>query len=197
MSNNMMTPEFRVSFPYVFRPNKPMNDGDTPKYSVTMLFPAGEKLIELKKQVNALLVEKFGPKEKWPKNLRLPFRDQAEKVRKDDKGAVVTDDKGEPVLQDGCTAGALFITATSKNRPGLVDESVNDVIDEANFYAGCYARATVRPFYYKKRGNEGVAFGLQNIQKLRDGDPLGGRMRPQDEFVPVAAAADSEDDIPF
>lgn len=176
-SENIMTPEFRVSFPYVFRPQKAMEAGKDPKYSLVMLFAKGDKLPKLAAAVNKILTEKFGTdKTKWPKNITMPFRDQGEKS------------------MGGYEAGGVFITPTSKQKPGLVDASNNDIIDEAEFYSGCYARATVRPFYYEVKGENGgvmkrgVSFGLQNIQKLRDGEPLSGRLKAQDEFEPVAGA---------
>lgn len=167
MTDNVMTPEGRVSFPNVFRVGKAMNVGEEGKYSVTLLFKKGETLDGLKAAAHAVLVEKFGTPDKFPKNLRSPFRDQGDKEF------------------EGYEAGAIFITATSKQRPGLVDHNVNDIIEEREFYPGCYARISVRPFYYDQKGNRGVAFGLQNIQKLRDGDPLGGRSRASDDFEPV------------
>ena len=171
-SGNIMTPEFRVSFPYVFRPSKPMQVGQEPKYSVSMLFKKGEDLTVLKKAVEEAAVEKWGAdKSKWPKNLRNPFRDQGEKDN------------------EGYEAGAIFITATSKQKPGLVDSKVEDIIEEREFYPGCYARATVRPFAYDNAGNRGVAFGLQNVQKLREGAPLGGRSSPAADFEPVSSTA--------
>ena len=66
-----------------------------------------------------------------------------------------------------------------------MDSHVQDIIEEKDFYPGCYARATVRAFAYDQAGNRGVAFGLQNIQKLADGEPLGGRTKPHDDFEPV------------
>jgi hypothetical protein len=169
--DNVLTPKFRVSFPYVFRPQKPMANAASqdPKYSLTMLFPKGADLSVLKKAASDAVIEKWGAeKEKWPKNLRNPFRDQGEKEF------------------EGYEAGAIFVTATSKQRPGLVDAQVKDIIDEKDFYPGCYARASVRAFAYDQAGNRGVAFGLQNVQKLGDGEPLGGRTRPTDDFEPVA-----------
>lgn len=168
MAENVMTPEFRVSFPNVFRPQKPLQEGADPKYGLTMLFPKGADLSPLKKAAEAAVAEKWGTdKTKWPKNLRSPFRDQGEKKF------------------EGYESGGVFITATSKQKPGLVDGSVQPIIDEAEFYPGCYARATVRAFAYDAAGNRGVAFGLQNVQKTRDGEPLGGRSRPENDFAPI------------
>ena len=167
-NQNVMTPRFRASFANVFRPGKAMEDGGEPKYGVMMLFDKGADLTALKQAAQKAVVDKWGAdKAKWPKNLRLPFRDQGEK-------------EGEAYVK-----GAYFITATSKQKPGLVDQRNQPIIDEAEFYSGCYARATVRAFAYDKAGNRGVAFGLQNIQKLADGEPLSGRRRAEEEFEPV------------
>ena len=166
---NVMTPKFRVSFPNVFRPGKALEVGKPPKYSITMLFDKDANLEPLKQAMVDFLTKKFGANQAaWPKLSRNPFRDQGEK---DFAGYV---------------AGSKFINATSNTKPGLVDAQSNDIINEADFYPGCYARATVRPFWYDVKGNKGVAFGLQNIQKLADGEPLGGRVAASKEFEPVA-----------
>lgn len=170
MTDKVITPEFRVSFPNVFRPAKPMEGSNgEPKYTLTMLFPKDADLSKLKAAAKEAATEKWGADQaKWPKNLRLPFRDQGEKEF------------------EGYEAGGIFITATSKQKPGLVDSQVQDIIEESGFYAGCYAKASVRAFAYDTAGNRGIAFGLGNVQMTRHGDPLGGRSRPTDDFEPVA-----------
>jgi len=174
-----MTPRFRVSFPHVIHPQE-ADEGKKPRYGISMLFDEGTDLAPLKKIVHAAMVEKFGAdKAKWPKGLNSPFRDQGEKE------------------YEGYVAGNKFCNATSTQKPGLVDHNVDPIIDESEFYAGCYAQATVNAFYYgdkpEHKGNKGVAFGLNNVQKLADGEPLGGRVKPSDEFEPVAAEdADGE-----
>lgn len=179
--DNVTTGKFRVSFPWVFRAQKAMTEGADPKYSITMLFPKGEDLTALKKAAHQAAVEKWGADmNKWPKGLRNPFRNQGEKEF------------------EGYEDGAIFITATSKQRPGLVDAKVQDIIEEHEFYPGCYARASVRAFAYDQKGNRGVSFGLQNVQKLADGDPLGGRSRPSDDFdaaVDADATAESVESV--
>lgn len=175
---NVMTPEFRVSYPYLFTPQQPMANSANkdPKYSVVMLFPKGADLSALKKAAEAAIIEKWGAdKTKWPKNLRSPFRDQGEKE------------------SDGYVPGAIFVTATSKQKPGVVDAAVQPIIDSSAVYAGCYGRATVRAFAYDNAGNRGVAFGLQNFQKTRDGESLTGRLKPEQEFQPLPAATESAD----
>jgi hypothetical protein len=185
---NVMTPKFRVSYPYIFKPQKPMQAGGEEKYGLTMLFPKGADLSALKAEAQRACIEKWGAdKTKWPANMRNPFRDQKEKLDKAGK------------IQAGHVEGAIFITATSKQAPGIVDAANQTILMEKDFYAGCYARATVRAFAYDKAGNRGISFGLQNVQKLSEGDPLGGRAKAEDEFEPVAdeemAAAGSPLDI--
>ena len=175
MADTVMTPEFRVSFPAVFKPKRQKGDATSePKYGLTMLFPKGADLSKLKRAAEEAVKEKWG--DKPPKNLRSPFRDQGEKE------------------YEGYEEGAVFVSASSKQKPGLVDRQRQDIIDETEFYPGCYARATLRAFAYDTNGNKGVAFGLNNVQKLRDGDPLGGRTRAQDDFaddLPPDEGADS------
>lgn len=180
MVDSLITPEFRVSYPALFKPSKPKDAPETqePKYMVTMLFPKGADLTALKKAAEQTLIEKFGAdKGKWPKNMRNPFRDQGE----------VTDNDGK--LREGYVEGAVFIRASAKQKPGIVGPDAKTRIeDESDVYGGCWGRAQVRPFYYDVSGNKGVSFGLQNFQKTRDGESLGGRIKPEDAFEPVAGS---------
>lgn len=185
---NVITPKFRVSFPKVFEAEKNDLNGKM-EYSVVALFPKDADLSALKAAAKACMEEKFGKDTAaWPENWRNPFRDQKEKTKKKD-GVAIKGADGKPVLQDGCEAGAIFINLKSTNRPGVVDQNVQPIIDQSEFYSGCWAIAQVRPFYYDQKGNKGVSFGLQNVQKVADGDPLSGRQRAEDAFVPVAGAA--------
>lgn len=186
---NIITPEFRVSYPNVFKPQEIKRDDGTTvhEYSLVALFPKGANLDALKKEVIRVMTDKFGPdRNQWPDNWRNPLRDQGEKKRIDKAtGKVILGEDGKPLLHDGCEAGAVFINMKSKQKPGVVDQNVQDIIDETQFYAGCWARASVSGYWYDHKGNRGVAFGLRNIQKLRDGEPLGGRTRPEDDFEPI------------
>lgn len=165
--SKVLTPEFRVSFPNVFTPRA--FEGQEAKYSIVMLFPKGTDLSGLRKLAQQAVNEKWPDATKRPKNMRNPFRD----------GDVEKSD------MDGY-AGHIFISASSKMAPGIVDKNRNAIIDEAEFYPGCYAHATVTCYAYSKMGNSGVAFGLQNIQKLRDGQPFSMRSKPEDDFQVIA-----------
>ena len=180
-NNQVLTPEFRVSFPAVFAPRSAM-EGQEAKYSIMMLFPKTVDVKPLRELVRAAIIEKWGPDNtKWPKALRLPFRDGKEKD------------------YDGFGPDIMFCTASSKMKPGVVDQKVQPIIEPSEFYGGCYARATITAFAYDVSGNRGVAFGLRNVQKLRDGEPFGGKSKPENDFdsieTPAAAAGGEVDPL--
>jgi hypothetical protein len=184
MTDNTISPKFRVSYPQVFRPKKNDLNGKD-EYSMVALFGPKEDIAVLKKAATDAIVEKWGAdKTKWPANLRSPFRKHEEKEK-------------EGKLPDGMEAGGIFITLRSIQRPGLVDGNRQPIIDETGFYAGCYARAQVRAYAYDQKGNRGVAFGFQNVQKMADGDPIAGRQRAEDAFEPVADTSGAGSADPF
>lgn len=161
----VMTPKFRVSFPNVFRA-KAIKEGDEPKFSIAMLFDKDADLTEMKKAAMEALVNKWGTdKKKYPKGLRSPFRPGEEKAQ-----------------FEGYEEGITFVTSNSKHKPGLVNAKREDIISEEDFYAGCYARATLLAFAYDTVGNRGVTFLLSNIQKLSEGESLSGKTKASDDF---------------
>jgi hypothetical protein len=82
----------------------------------------------------------------------------------------------------------LYFTASSKAKPGVVDADVSPIMEQSEVYSGCYARVSLRAFAFSNSGNKGVSFGLGNVQKLADGDSLGGsRARAEDDFTPIDA----------
>lgn len=82
----------------------------------------------------------------------------------------------------------MFATASSKQRPGLVDRNKQPILTEEEFYPGCWARATVTAYSYDNVG-KGVAFGLHNIQKLGDDENFTGRVAAEEDF------GDDADDV--
>lgn len=178
----IVTPAFRVSYPSVFQARKNELSGND-EFSLVALFKKGEDLSKLKAAAHEAIVAKWGAdKAKWPQNLRNPFRDQAERAK----------DGNLPL---GYEAGAIFLNLKSKQRPGIVDEKMEPILEPSQFYAGCWARASVNAYAYDQKGNRGVSFGLANLQKTGDGDPLGGRTRPEDDFEPVGGAASAAADL--
>ena len=61
-----------------------------------------------------------------------------------------------------------------------------NILDRNEVYSGCYARVSLNFYAFNSNGNKGVACGLGNIQKIRDGESLGGRSSATDDFSTVA-----------
>jgi hypothetical protein len=178
--NKILTPEFRAAFVSVFKPKGIKGDPNAKeKYSVVMLFPKDADLKDLKAAAEAAAKAKWGGK--VPPKLKTPFKDQKEAVNGD----------GDQYAGFG---EGIYIQASSDTQPGIVDAKVKDIIDDKDFYSGCYARATVNAYAWEHpTGGKGISFGLLNIQKLRDGDRLGGgRAKPTDDFQPVEGANDGD-----
>ena len=91
---------------------------------------------------------------------------------------------------DEAYANAFFLNANSYQAPQIVDRSVQPILDKSEVYSGCYARVSLSFYAYNSNGNKGVACGLGNIQKLADGEPLGGKTNASADF-----GSDSEDFI--
>lgn len=163
------SPEFRASFVNVFVPRT--DDGGKVKYGLTMLIPKGSDLTPYRKAYEDAIWNKWG--DAPPKNaagklaIRSPFND------------------GDKKDFDGYH-GHWYVSATSTERPGVVDQRVQPIIEPGAFYSGCYARATLRAYAYDKAGNAGVAFGLQNVQKMREGEPFGSKKAAKDDFTAVS-----------
>ena len=157
----------RISFANIFEP-KAINGGDE-KYSVSCVIPKSDKatLMKIHKAVEA--AKEDGKVRKWngkiPPNLKLPLRD-GDIDRPDDE-----------TYQD-----CMFDNATSKDAPGIVDRRVQPVTDPMMVYSGCYCNVSVNFYAFNANGNRGVAAGLSNIQFVRDGDRLSGRVSAEAEF---------------
>lgn len=178
-ATKVITGKVRLSYAHLFTP-KAINEGQEPKYSVSLLIPKSDKVtikkinaaIEAaKKEGEKILAGKSG---KIPANIKLPLRDG---------------DEERPDLPE--YAGHYFVNANSTQKPGIVDQNVEPVMDQSEVYSGCYARASINFFAFDKAGNKGIGCGLNNIQKLADGEPLSGRSRAEDDFDTV----DEEDDF--
>ena len=166
----VVTPEFRVSFPHLDKPQA--FRGNNPKYSVSCLFEKKVDLTKVKKAAYNAVTEVFGSdKSKWPKNLRLPFRDGGEKT------------------YDGYEPGMTWFTASKnsdKGAPKVFDRNRDEIVDVKNeVYAGCWARATLIAYCYDKRkefGTCGVGFSLLAIQKTKDGEEFGNNKNAAADF---------------
>jgi len=169
-AKKVVTPVFRVSFPSVFEASS--WEGSAPKFEVTALFDPSKfsdkdkaRWKDMNALVNDVSMEKFKKKVKdLPGNFKKPFRDGSEKAD-----------------LEGFEDGKPFARMSSKMRPGLIDKDRTPIVDQDEFYPGCYARATVTAYAYDNVG-KGVAFGLHNLQKVADGERLDSRTDASEDF---------------
>lgn len=166
----------RFSYAHVWEP-KAIEEGATPKYSVAILIPKSDKAT-IKAVKAAIEAAKEEGKGKWggkiPANLKLPLRDGDEE-RPDDDTYV----------------GHYFFNASSQTAPQIVDAQVNPILDRDEFYSGCFGRASINFYAFSVSGNKGIAAGLNNLQKLKEGDKLSGGSSASDDF----GVEDDDDDI--
>ena len=156
----------RFSYLHCWEPDS-VNGGD-PKYSVSAIIPKSDtKTVKAIKaaieQAKKDSVSKWGGK--VPANLKLPLRD----------GDIDRPD-------DEAYAGCYFFNANSRQAPQVVDSKVQPILDQSEVYSGCYGKISVTFYGYNSNGNRGIAAGLGNIQKLKDGESLGGRTSAADDF---------------
>lgn len=165
----VVTSKVRFSYLHVFHPHA-IEEGQDPKYSVCLLIPKSEKALvaKIEKAIEAAKkasVAKLGGK--IPANLKTPLRD----------GDVDRDTEEQPEY-----ANCWFLNANCKTKPGVIDKDGNGILDEGELYSGCYGRASVNFYAFNTSGNKGIACGLNNLQKLADGESLGGRASAESDF---------------
>lgn len=171
-------PDTRWSYANVWQP-KAINGG-TPKYSVSLIIPKSDtKTIEKVRTAIQAAYDEGQSKLKGNgktvpqlKALKTPLRD-GDMERPDDEAY----------------ANSYFINANSASAPGIVDANCQPIIDTSEVYSGVYGRASINFYAFNSNGNKGIACGLNNLQKIRDGEPLGGKSRAEDDF------ADEDDDF--
>lgn len=192
-SDPIITPRFRVSYPVVFQP-KAMNEGDA-KYSVMMIFDkeaqATKEFAAIKKNVLEEL------KAKWPKASKDIMKERYLKVFKPAEKCVNSD--GE--RYEGCEDGFIVLRAQSKFPPEVINQRKETIVDENDFYPGCYALAKITPASFDLPTNKGITLYLGNIMKIAEGDRLGGVRSAANDFDGVEAEVEdiaiNADDVGF
>ncbi|HHT14504.1 MAG TPA: DUF2815 family protein [Clostridiales bacterium] len=155
-------------------------NGGTPKYSVSLIIP----------KTDTVTIEKIN------RAIKAAYEDGQSKLRGNSKFVPALGDLKTP-LRDGdkerngdpAYAGCMFINANATTAPGIVDADCNPILNRSEVYSGVYGRASISLYAFNSNGNKGIACGLNNLQKLRDGEPLGSRARAEDDF----ATEDDED----
>lgn len=156
-------------------------NGGTPKYSVSLIIPKSD-VVTVKKIKDAIQAAYEEGESKLKGNgktvptlsvLKTPLRD----------GDIERPD-------DEAYADSYFVNANSNAAPGIVDADRQPIIDRSEVYSGVYGRASINFYAFNSNGNKGIACGLNNLQKISDGEPLGGKTSAEDDF-----ADETEDDF--
>jgi hypothetical protein len=173
-ANKVVTGVVRLSYVNVWEP-KSINGG-AEKYSVSVIIPKEDKktVNAINTAIDAVIADsagKFGGKIPNRATLKLPLRD------------------GDIERDDEAYKNAFFVNANAKVAPQIVDRNLDAILDKNEIYSGVYARVSLTFYAFNSNGNRGVACGLGNIQKIRDGEPLGGRNSAEFDF---ATAVDDE-----
>ena len=169
-NTKVVTGTVRLSYEHVWEPAS-INGGEE-KYSASLIIPKSDKATvnAIQKAVDAAIEEglaKFGGKKPNKAAIKLPLRD------------------GDAEREDEAYQNSFFLNANSRTAPQVVDRSVQPILDRNEVYSGCYIRASITFYAFNSNGNKGVACGLNNIQKIRDGEPLGGRANAAEDFTTV------------
>jgi len=168
----------RLSYVHLFKPYA--TEGGEAKYQTAVLIPKGEKKTvkaiknAIEKAKEEAVTKKWGGVE--PKKWNNPLCDGDEK-------------------DDETYADHFYLSAKSKTRPEIVDKHGNPITDEEEIYSGVYACVSMTFFGFDVSGNKGIACGLNNVMKFKDGDYLGGRSSAASDFEGFADDDGEEDDL--
>ena len=149
-------------------------NGGTPKFSVSLIIPKSDKktIAKIEEAIKAAYREGEAKLKGNGRSvpalsvLMTPLRD-GDVERPDDEAYV----------------DSYFVNANSSTAPGIVDADRQPILDHSEVYSGVYGRASINFYAFNSNGNKGIACGLNNLQKIRDGEPLGGRSRAEDDFA--------------
>ena len=172
-----------MSYLNINEPKIPIGGG-TPKYSVSLIIPKSDTATvnKIKAAIKAAYQEgesklRGNGKVVPPlEAIKTPLRDG---------------DKERP--GDDAYANSYFINANSTSKPGAVDAACNPILETSELYSGIIGRASINFYAFNTNGNRGIACGLNNIQKLKDGTPLGGHSRAEDDFADLDDDDDEDD----
>lgn len=163
------TPE-QVRFSYVNLVSAKCAPGSTePKFGMSVIIPKKNKktLKAITLAIKAAIEvgkQKHGKVFENEKKLKLPLRD------------------GDEDREDAAYADSFFLNANSKNRPGMVDKKVQPILDPSEIKSGDWGCVSLNFYPFNVNGNVGIAVGLNHVQKVRDGEPLGSQTNAADEF---------------
>lgn len=173
-------PKTRWSYANIWEP-KAIGEGVTPKYSVSLIIPKTDTVTvnKVKAAIQAAYLEGESKLKGTAKTvpplaaIKSPLRDG---------------DVERP--EDEAYANAYFINANSITPPGIVDSNLDEIMTKSEVYSGVYGRASISFYAFNTNGNRGIACGLNNLQKVADGEPLGSRVSAESDFSGFGADVD-------
>lgn len=165
------TGKVRASYVNIFQPRIPENGGD-PKYSVTLLIPKTDMAT-----LNAIFAEIERAKQEGAQKFNGSIPPMCKTPIYDGDGYRPS---GEPFGEE--CRGHMVMTASSKNPVVIVGLNMQNIINPAEIYSGCYIRASISFFAYNSNGNKGIGCGLNAVQKIEDGEPLAMHISAEEAF---------------
>ena len=195
------SPEIRVAYTQNLIQAKRTDQG-VDAWSCTLLIDKQNKaqmawLTELHTEAQAVLEAQWPDPKTRP---RIPLVGHDKSPIKDaDTNAKVQ--SGIPYSESNPEFAGHYIipVAAYKNRPVVVDERMQDVLDPGKIQGGDWVKANVNPYARTRADNPGVSIGLNGIQFIREGEERfgGGRPSADSMFSPVPGADPAVGDNPF
>lgn len=184
-NTKVVTGKVRFSYCNIFEPREPQGGGD-PKYSVTLLIPKSDTAT-----LNKIKLAIADAREAFcSRNGANALPARPNHTLHDGDGMR---DSGEEFGSE--CKGCYVITVSSRQKPIVVDNMRNAITDPLEVYSGCYGRAAINFFGYSNNGKKGISAGLLSIQKLHDGEALGGSRGSADDFDDGYRDAEADDDF--
>lgn len=172
MSTKVVTGKARLSYAHIHEP-RAVEEGGEKKYSASLLIPKSdtETLGKVKAAIDAALAAGKAKHGAGFKMKESPLKD-GDIERPDDKAY----------------EGMMYLSASSKVKPIMLDKDRNPIHDAREIYSGAWVRASINAFAFNKSANKGVSFGLNSMQKIADDEPLGGtytEAQAADDFADI------------
>lgn len=151
----------KVRFTYVnlFTP-RAIEVGQEAKYSICLLIPKSDVRTVQAIQAGIEEARQYGMRAKWQgeslEAFRSPLRD------------------GDEEREGAAYAGHYFMNAYTRYKPLVVDDLKQVIVAPEQVYSGCYGKAVLQFYAYSSPGTKGIACNLMGVQKLAEGEPLGG-----------------------
>lgn len=173
-TRNFITPVARASYAHVWEKSQMPNGAM--KYSISLIISKDDPEIDrVRRSIEQAGIDKFGKdKAKWPKPFWNPLRD------------------GDEERVEEAYKNSYYLSPKSDRTVGVVGPDAKPIMDQDEFYSGCYCRASVNFYGFDNAGKRGVGIGLNNVMKVKDADRLDGKIAAEDEFSQYATEAPPE-----